>query len=47
VDDLANGWTLSADRGKVTLQGGACARAKEEGHVISVTVQCEPVVPLL
>jgi von Willebrand factor type A domain len=47
VGDLANGWTLSADRRKVTLQGGACARAKEDGHVIGVTVQCEPVAPLL
>jgi hypothetical protein len=46
VDD-ANGWVLSADRKKVTLQGTACTRAKEDGHLISVTVQCEPVAPLL
>jgi hypothetical protein len=46
VDD-PNGWSLSADHKKATLQGNACARAKEEGHLISVTVQCEPVAPLL
>jgi hypothetical protein len=46
VDD-PNGWSLSADRRKVTLQGGACEMAKQDGHIISVTVQCDPVVPLL
>jgi hypothetical protein len=42
-----NGWALSADKRKVTLQGGACEMAKQEGHTISVTVHCDPVPPLL
>lgn len=46
VDD-ANGWALSGDGRTVTLQGRACATAKEEGHIISVSVQCVPVGPVL
>jgi von Willebrand factor type A domain len=45
VDD-ANGWVLNGDKRTVTLQGRACASAKQEGHTISVSVQCVPVGPL-
>jgi hypothetical protein len=45
VDD-ANGWSLAGDRRTVTLQGRACAAAKEAGHTISVSVQCVPVGPI-
>jgi Mg-chelatase subunit ChlD len=40
-----NGWTISADRRRVTLQGNACsAVAGKEHHQVSVRVLCEPVV---
>jgi hypothetical protein len=45
VDD-ANGWSLSGDGRTVTLQGRSCASAKQEGHTISVSVQCVPVGPI-
>jgi Mg-chelatase subunit ChlD len=45
VDDT-NGWTLSGDGRTVTLQGRSCAAAKQEGHTISVSVQCVPVGPI-
>jgi hypothetical protein len=45
VDD-ANGWALSGDGQTVSLQGRSCASAKQEGHTISVSVQCVPVGPL-
>lgn len=41
----ANGWLLSADRRRVTLQGTACqAIAGMQQHTLSVRVLCEPVV---
>ena len=42
----ANGWALSGDKRTVTLQGRACTAAKQEGHTISVSVECVPVGPL-
>jgi hypothetical protein len=40
-----NGWTISADRRRITLQGSACAAvAGKERHQVSVHVLCEPVV---
>lgn len=45
VDD-SNGWVLAGDNRTVTLQGRACASAKQEGHTISVSVQCVPVGPI-
>lgn len=44
--DTADGWVLGADFKTVTLQGKACQTIKEEGHLVNVTVQCEPVIPL-
>jgi hypothetical protein len=40
-----NGWVLSADRRKVRLQGGACTALSGAGHILNVTVECEPVLP--
>ncbi len=40
-----NGWIISADRRRITLQGSACAAvASMERHLVSVSVLCEPVV---
>jgi len=44
VDD-PNGWVLSADRRKVRLQGNACSALSGAGHILNVTVECEPVLP--
>jgi hypothetical protein len=40
-----NGWVLSPDRRKVRLQGGACTALSGAGHILNVTVECEPVLP--
>jgi hypothetical protein len=40
-----NGWLISADRRRITVQGSACAAlASKEQHLVSVRVLCEPVV---
>jgi hypothetical protein len=40
-----NGWIISDDRRRITLQGSACAAvASAERHLVSVRVLCEPVV---
>jgi Mg-chelatase subunit ChlD len=44
VDD-PNGWVLSADRRKVLLQGSACSSLSGPGHLLNVTVECQPVPP--
>jgi hypothetical protein len=44
VDD-PNGWALSSDKRKVRLTGGACAALGGAGHILNVTVECEPVLP--
>ena len=41
--DQPNGWTLSGDRMTVTLQGSTCNAIKDDGHVLSVTVECDEV----
>jgi hypothetical protein len=41
----ANGWLISADRRRITLQGSACAAISgKEQHLLSVRVLCEAVV---
>jgi hypothetical protein len=41
----ANGWTISADRRSITLQGSACsAISSKDQHLLSVRVLCERVV---
>jgi Mg-chelatase subunit ChlD len=41
----ANGWTISSDRRRITLVGGACtAISSKEQHLLSVRVLCERVV---
>jgi hypothetical protein len=40
-----NGWVLSSDRRKVRLQGSACTALTGAGHILNVTVECEPVLP--
>jgi Mg-chelatase subunit ChlD len=42
--DDANGWTLSADHLRVTVQGTACSLLKAATHNLSVRVQCEKLV---
>jgi hypothetical protein len=41
--DSANGWKLTGDNKVVTLQGDACSKVKQVGHVINVTVECTEV----
>jgi len=41
----ANGWMISADRRRITLQGSACTAVSSMArHIVSVRVLCEPVV---
>jgi Mg-chelatase subunit ChlD len=38
-----DGWTLSKDRKVVTVQGKSCDLLKQDGHRITVSVECEQV----
>jgi Mg-chelatase subunit ChlD len=42
--DDANGWSLSADHQRVTVQGSACSLLKAATHNLSVRVQCQKLV---
>jgi hypothetical protein len=41
--NAGDGWKLAGDMRTITLQGGACNKVKEVGHVINVSVECTEV----
>jgi hypothetical protein len=41
--DSGDGWKLTGDNKVVTLQGDACGKVKQPGHVINVTIECTEV----
>lgn len=42
----ADGWILGGDNKTISLRGKACETVKQEGHTLSISVECEPVPDL-